>query len=147
MKSRLALALALAVVVAWGSLEALATTASAPYLGTWTDRLSEAEMYDKGFDPQMAGPFRLIMRPNGTYTTLSPYADRLWVSRGTYTASGRRIVVANDVGCNDAGFTGKGVYAWALSKGQLRLVQPYFGSDPCGGRWQTLTYPVWKKKT
>jgi hypothetical protein len=145
-KSRLALASALALVVAWGSLDALAGPASAPYLGTWTDRLSKAEMYDKGFDAQMAGPFRLVLRSNGTYTTLSPYASRLFVSRGTYTVSGRRIVFANDTECSKGGFEGKGVYAWALSKGRLRLVQPYFGSDPCGGRWQTLTYPVWRKK-
>jgi hypothetical protein len=147
-KRRLASALALALLVAWGSLEALAAPAKAPYLGTWTDHLSRAEMYDRGFDAQLAGPFRLVLRPNGTYTTFNWYASRPSPpSRGTYTVSGRRIVFANDVECSKGGFEGKGVYTWALSKGRLRLVQPYFGSDPCGGRWQALTYPIWKKKT
>jgi hypothetical protein len=137
------LTLAVALLVALGSLEAFAAPAKAPYLGTWTDHLSRAEMYDQGFDPFLAGTFRLVLRPNGTYTTFNSW-DK--ASRGTYTVSGRRIVFANDVGCDRGGFTGNGVYIWSLSKERLLLKQAHFGSDPCGGRTQMLTYPVWKKK-
>jgi hypothetical protein len=141
MARRLTVIVALLVVL--GSLEALAAPAQAPYLGTWGDHLSRAEMYDRGFDPLLAGTFRLVLRPNGTYTTFNSW-DK--AARGTYAVSGRRIVFANDSGCDQGGLEGKGVYTWSVSNGQLRLKQPRFGSDPCGGRAQTLTYPVWTKK-
>jgi hypothetical protein len=140
MKHRLALGLAL--LVASGSLVAFAAPAKAPYLGTWTAHLSRAQMINEGFDVRLAGTFRLVLRPNGTYTTFNAFDG---ASRGTFKVSGRKILFAKDVLCIEGGFEGEGAYTWALSNGRLRLAQVRVGSDPCGARWQTLTYPVWKK--
>ena len=140
MKHRLALGLAL--LMASGSLVAFAAPTNDAYLGTWTARLSRAQMINEGFDVRLAGTFRLVLRPNGTYTTFNSFDG---ASRGTFKVSGRKILFAKDVLCIEGGFEGEGAYTWALSKGRLRLAQVRVGSDPCGGRWQTLTYPVWKK--
>lgn len=141
MKRRLGFALAL--LVACVSAQALASEGTASYLGTWTARLSYAQMINEGFDPRLAGSFRLVLRKNGTYTTFNSFDGP---SHGRYRVSGRRIVFSNDVGCRAGGFLGEGVYTWAIARGRLRLVTVRLGGDPCGGRWQTLTYPLWKRK-
>ena len=51
MKHRLALGLAL--LVASGSLVALAAPPKSPYLGTWTARLSRAQMINDGLDVRL----------------------------------------------------------------------------------------------
>jgi len=135
-------ALALALLVSVGSLQALAAPADSPYLGAWTAHLSRVQMINQGFDVRLAGTFRLVLRRNGTYTTFNSF-DK--ASHGEFTVSGRRIVFKNDVQCNLGGFRGNGLYTWSLSTGRLRLAQPRIGTDPCGGRWQTLTYPIWKR--
>ena len=99
-------------------------------------------MIDRGFDVRLAGTFRLVLRPNGAYTTFNSF-DK--ASHGRFIASGRKIVFKDDIGCTLGGFRGNGVYTWSLREGRLRLAQPRIGSDPCGGRWQTLTYPIWKR--
>jgi len=135
-----------ALLVAWASLGALANAASTPYLGLWTARMSTAQMVNGGYDARLAGRFRLILRADGTYTT-DTAPDR-W-SKGTYTVSGRRIVFANDVLCKGGGFDFKGVYTWVIANRTLRLTpmsRPGVSGDPCGGRWQTLTYPLWTRK-
>src|SRR5262245_6571132 len=133
--------IASALVVVSGSVVADAAPATAPY-GTWTARLSRAEMINQGLDVRLAGTFRLVLRRNGTYTTFNSFDG---ASRGTFRAAGHRIVFARDTLCIEGGFVGEGAYTWAVSKGRLRLAQARVGSDPCGGRWQTLTYPVWKR--
>lgn len=145
MKVRFALAAAL-LLVAWGSLGAVATASSKPYVGLWTARMSTAQMINEGFDERLAGRFRLILSTDGTYRTYNAL-DR-W-SKGTFTVSGRRIVFANDVLCKQGGFDFKGVYTWAITNRTLRLTpvsRPGTSGDPCGGRWQTLTYPLWTRK-
>jgi hypothetical protein len=125
-----------------GSLQASAAAAESPYIGSWTAHLSRVQMIDKGFDVRLAGTFRLVLRPGGTYRTFNSF-DK--ASHGRFTVSGRTIAFRNDVRCNLGGFRGSGLYTWMLEDGQLRLTQPRVGSDPCGGRWQTLTYPIWTK--
>ncbi len=140
MKRRLAVAMAL--LAACSSAGALASGSGEAYLGTWTARLSLEQMYDGGFDPRLAGSFRLVLRKDGTYTSFNSF-DK--ASRGRFVVSGRRIMLSDDVLCEAGGLRGKGVYTWALARGKLRLSA--VRSDPCGGRWQTLTYPVWTKRT
>jgi hypothetical protein len=118
-----------------------ATASSTPYLGWWTARLSQTQLLDAGNDPSYAGRFRLILRGDGTYRTYNAF----W-SKGTFTVSGDRIVFADDTACKVGGFLGKGVYKWVITNRKLRLTQPRFGSDPCGGRVQTLTYPLWTRR-
>ena len=135
------------LLAAWGSAAALAADAGRPYLGTWGARMSKAQMINAGLDPRMAGTFRIVLRKDGTYKSYNSL-DR-W-SSGTFTASGNRIVFANDVLCKAGGFDFKGVYTWAIAKRTLRLTpldRPGISGDPCGGRWQTLTYPVtWNRR-
>ncbi len=140
MKRRLAVAGAL--LATYSSAAALASGSEEAYLGTWADRVSLEQMYDRGLDPRLAGSFRLVLRRDGTYTSFNSF-DK--ASRGRFVVSGRRIVFSGDVGCAMAGLQGKGAYTWALARGKLRL--SVVGSDPCGGRWQTLTYPIWTKRT
>ena len=129
------LALIAVLLGAWVSAGALAADSSQPYLGTWTARYSLDQMYDLGLDPRLAGTFRLVLRKNGA-------------SRGRFTVSGRRIVFAHDVGCEQAYSAPDktGAYRWSVEQGKMRLTTVRLGSDPCGGRWQTLTYPVWRKR-
>lgn len=111
-----------------------------PY-GTWTDHLSLNEIYDKGFDPRLAGTFKLVLAKNGIYRTYNDF-DK-W-SDGTFTVSGRRIVFADDRGCRVGGHTTKkGFYYWRITDGKLKIINRR--GDPCGGRWQVLTYPLWKR--
>ena len=123
---------------------ALAADSSQPYLGTWAAHLSLDQLYHLGLDPRLAGKFRLVLRRNGTYTTFNSLDGS---SRGRFTTSGRRIVFAHDVGCETAlGVDQAGVYRWSIAQGRLKLTPMRVGSDPCGGRWQTLTYPIWTKR-
>jgi hypothetical protein len=138
MKRLLAVAALLGAVTCAGAQGA----ASGPYLGTWTARLSKAQMINQGFDPRLAGTFRLVLRRNGTYTTFNSFDG---TSRGRFSVAGTRIAFSHDVGCAAGGSEGKGVYVWAIAHGALRLNAARIGSDPCGGRWQTLTYPVWRR--
>lgn len=142
MKRYLAPALAVAVLATVGAANGLARNAAAPYLGTWAARLSQAEMINEGFDPRLAGTFRLVLRPNGTYTSFNSFDG---ASRGRFRATGSRIAFFADVGCKAGGFDGRAVYTWSLVHGRLRLASVTLGGDVCGGRWQTLTYPLWKR--
>ncbi len=111
-----------------------------PY-GTWKDHLSLDEMYDGGFDPRLAGTYRLVLKKDGTYRTYNAF-DK-WDS-GTFTVSENRIVFAEDRLCIEGGqTTKKGFYRFAIKDGKLKLTARR--GDPCGGRWQTLTYPTWKR--
>ena len=120
-----------------------ATASSTPYLGWWTARLSQTQLLDQGNDLRLAGRFRLVLRGDGTYRTYNAL-DR-W-SKGSYTISGSRIVFADDTACRVGGFVGKGIYKWAITDRKLQIRQVRFGSDPCGGRTQTLTYPLWTRR-
>ena len=93
-----------AVVLSTCASAALASVSAPPYLGTWTARMSLDQMYDKGLDPHLAGAFRLVLRPNGTYTSFNSFDG---ASNGRFTASGKRIVVFDDKGCKTAGLDGK----------------------------------------
>lgn len=118
-------------------------TSGSPYIGTWTGHLTTAQMINRGLDARLAGSFRLVLRPNRTYTTFNSFDG---ASRGRYRVAGRKIVFSRDVGCTAGGFEGDGSYRWSVTRGVLRLTQVVLGSDPCGGRWQTLTYPTWRRK-
>jgi hypothetical protein len=112
-----------------------------PY-GSWKDHLSLNEMYDGGFDPRLAGTYELVLARDGTYKTYNDF-DK-W-SDGTFTVSGSRIVFGDDRGCIEGGHTTKkGFYRFSLKAGKLKLTARR--GDPCGGRWQTLTYPTWNRK-
>jgi hypothetical protein len=139
MKRLLLAGLAIAAVV--GATGGVAATPT-PY-GTWKDHLSLNKMYDKGYDPRMAGTFRLVLAKNGTYKTF--HASFGGWSSGTFTVSGPRIVFAEDVGCAEGGVhtTKKGFYRFAIKDGKLTFKATR--GDTCGGRWQFLTYPVWKR--
>lgn len=111
-----------------------------PY-GTWTDHLSLNEMYDSGFDPRLAGTYKLVLAKNGVaryYNSFDGWSD------GRFTVSQSRIVFADDRGCREGGHTTKkGFYRFSLKSAKLKLKARL--GDPCGGRWQTLTYPTWKR--
>jgi hypothetical protein len=113
-----------------------------PYLGTWSARISSAQLAAAGQDTRLAGTFRLILRKKGTYTTSNSLDG---ASSGKFRVSGHRIVFFDDVGCTEGGFVGKGSYTWSIRKGKLRIRGVSATSDPCGGRRQTLEYPVWRK--
>lgn len=111
-----------------------------PY-GSWKAKLSLDDMYDKGYDPRLAGTFRLVLTRRGIYKTYNDF-DK-W-SDGTFTVSGRRIVFADDRGCRVGGHTTKkGFYYWRITGGKLKIINRR--GDPCGGRWQVLTYPLWTR--
>lgn len=135
------LALAAVLLGAFGTAGALAGASGSP-VGTWTARLSRAQMINEGLDPRLAGTFRLVLRRTGTYMTFNSFDG---ASRGRFTVSGRKIVFFGDVSCNAAGLDRKSAYTWSIARGRLRLTTVTVGGDPCGGRWQTLTYPVWKR--
>lgn len=137
-------ALAALVVALASAAGALATSSGSPYLGVWTARLSRAQMINDGQDTRLAGKLRLVLRANGSYTTFNSFDGS---SRGRFVVSRRRIVFTNDLGCKQAGLDGRGAYTWSIARGRLRLSALFVGSDSCGSRWQTLTYPVWTKKT
>jgi len=125
-----------ALVVASGGFASSPT----PY-GTWKDHLTLDEMYDGGFDPRLACTYKLVLAKDGTYKTYNDF-DK-W-DYGTFTVSGSRIVFAEDKGCIEGGITTKkGFYRFSLKAGELKLKATK--GDPCGGRWQTLTYPTWKR--
>ena len=117
-----------------------AAAAPTPY-GSWKAKLSLDDMYDKGYDPRLAGTFKLVLAKNGTYRTYNDF-DK-W-SNGTFTVSGPRIVFAEDAGCIKGGITTKkGFYYWRIAGGKLKIINRR--GDPCGGRWQVLTYPLWTR--
>ena len=62
---------------------------------------------------------------------------------GTYSANATRIVLSNDAGCLVAGLRGPGVYRWNVTDGKLKLKNVRV--DPCGGRWQTVSIPLWTR--
>jgi hypothetical protein len=137
MKRLLLAGLAIAAVV--GATGGTAATPT-PY-GTWKYHLSLNEAYDKGYDPRMRGDYKLVLAKNGTYRWFHALSGG-WAS-GTFTVSGRRIVFAGDTGCAQPGFTKKGFYRFVIKDGKLTFKATR--GDTCGGRWQFLTYPTWKR--
>lgn len=115
--------------------------APTPY-GTWNYHLSLNEAYDKGYDPRMRGAYKLVLAKNGTYRWFHAGSWDRWAS-GTFTVSGQRIVFAEDTACAVTGFTKKGFYRFAIKAGKLTFKATR--GDQCGGRWQFLTYPIWKR--
>ena len=127
---------AVALLVVAGSAASTAT----PY-GKWSARMTKGALLDYGLvDPRMPGTWRLELRRNGTYRAYNPLDG--WTS-GALAVNGRRLGVFRDPACvTRAGTTnGRAQYTWSISKGRLRLKSAT--PDPCGGRWQTLTIPVW----
>ena len=136
------LLLAALLLGAYGSAGAPASASASPYVGTWRARLSSAQMINQGLDPRLAGPFRLVLRRNDTYTSFNSLDG---ASHGRFTVSGRRIVFFDDAACKAGGLDKKAAYTWSIARGRLRLTTVTVGGDACGGRWQTLTYPLWKR--
>ena len=136
------LLLAALLLSAYGSAGAPASASAAPYVGTWSARLSSAQMINQGLDPRLAGWFRLVLRRNDTYTSFNSLDG---ASQGRFTVSGRRIVFFDDAACKAGGLDKKAAYTWSIARGRLRLTTVTVGGDACGGRWQTLTYPLWKR--
>ena len=93
-----------ALLSAYGSAGALASASVSPYVGTWRARLSSAQMINQGLDPRLAGPFRLVLRRNNTYTSFNSLDG---ASQGRFTVSGRRIVFFDDAGCKAGGLDKK----------------------------------------
>jgi hypothetical protein len=130
-----------ALLAALGIVASLGATTSKPYIGSWKARVTTAQLLDQGItDPRMPGQWKLIFNRDGTYKAYNPL-DK-WFA-GEYSASPTRLVVRKDGTC--AQLPGPGVYRWSVKSGRLKLTQPSFGSDPCGGRTQMLTIPLWKR--
>jgi hypothetical protein len=121
----------------------LGATTTKPYAGEWKARMTKAQLIDQGFvDPRAVGVWRLVLQRDGTYRAFNPL-DK-WTN-GDYTATGRRMTFRHDPFCLEAGFKGGGRYSWSIKNGTLKLTTVSIGSDPCGGRFQTLTYPLWQR--
>jgi hypothetical protein len=119
----------------------LGATTSKPYIGSWQARVTKAQLLDQGIaDPRMPGRWKLILSRNGTYKAYNPL-DK-WFA-GEYSAGPTRLVVRKDATCGQ--FPGPGIYRWSVKDGRLKLTQTSFGSDPCGGRTQQLTIPLWTR--
>jgi hypothetical protein len=136
------LLLAALLLSAYASAGAPASASASPYVGTWSAHLSSAQMINQGLDPRLAGRFRLVLRRNDTYTSFNSLDG---ASQGRFTVSGRRIVFFDDAACKAGGLDKKAAYTWSIARGRLRLTTFTVGGDACGGRWQTLTYPLWKR--
>jgi hypothetical protein len=117
--------------------------AGKPYVGAWKAKLTADQLLDHGIvQPKLRGTWRLELKADGTYRTYNPW-DR-WLN-GTYSANATRMVFSKDVGCLQAGLKGPGTYRWKVTHGKLKLTGVAVGSDPCGGRWQTLSIPLWTR--
>jgi hypothetical protein len=134
-------AAALAVVAALAA--TLGAAATKPYIGSWKARMTADELLDAGIvQPQMKGVWKLTLGKDGKYRLYNPW-DK-WTS-GEYSADATRLVVRKDTGCVAGGLKGPGLYRWSVKAGKLKLTSVYPGSDPCGGRWQTLAIPLWTR--
>jgi hypothetical protein len=134
-------ALLLAASSVLGGLAGAAT--DKPYVGSWKVKVTADELLDNGIgQPKMRGTWRLELKAGGTYRMYNPW-DR-W-TEGTYSASATRMVFSKDTGCLKGGLPGPGIYRWSVKAAKLKLTSVSPGSDPCGGRWQTLSIPLWKR--
>ena len=141
MKRWLTTASALAVTASIAA--TLGAAATKPYVGVWKARVTADQLLDNGIaQPQFKGVWKLTLARDGTYQTYNPW-DK-W-SSGVYSANSTRIVFSKDVGCLKAGLRGPGTYRWSLTKGKLKLTSVAIGNDNCGGRWQTVSIPLWTR--
>jgi hypothetical protein len=141
MKHRLTAAVALLAL--FSVVASIGAATSKPYIGVWKARVTKAQLLDQGIvDPRMPGQWKLIFSKDGTYKTYNPL-DKWGV--GEYSAGPTRLVVRKDSACLMGGLKGPGSYRWSMKAGQLKLTQVSLGSDPCGGRTQTLTIPLWTR--
>ena len=116
------------------------TLASSPY-GEWKAKMTKNELLDYGLvDPRFVGTWKLILKRDGTNRAFNGL-DR-WTS-GSLTVSGKRLVVQKDAACDQNFPNSKGVYRWSIKQAKLKLT--VVGTDRCGGRWQTLTVPLWTR--
>jgi hypothetical protein len=114
---------------------------SKPFVGSWKAKLTVEQLLDYGIvQPKLRGTWKLELKADGTYRMYNPW-DR-WTT-GRYSADATRIVVSKDTGCLKGGLKGPGVYRWKLLTGKLKLASVKV--DPCGGRWQILTIPLWQR--
>jgi hypothetical protein len=138
MKRWLAAAVALAATA--GIAATLGAAATKPYLGSWKAKLTADQLLDYGIaQPKMRGTWRLELKGDGTYRAYNPW-DK-WFD-GSYRADATRMVLTKDVKCG-ADFQGPGVYRWKAAGGKLKLTSVKV--DPCGGRWQTVSIPLWTR--
>ena len=118
----------------------LGAAATKPYAGEWKARMTEAQLIDQGFvDPRAVGVWRLVLEQDGTYRAFNPL-DK-WTN-GDYTATDRRIDLQAGPGLPRVRLQGAGRYRWSVKNGKLKLTTVSIGSDPCGGRFQTLSVPA-----
>jgi hypothetical protein len=121
----------------------LGAATTKPYAGEWKARMTKMQLLDQGFvDPRAVGVWRLVLERDGTYRAFNPL-DK-WTN-GDYTATDRRITFRHDPFCLEAGFKGGGRYRWSVKNRTLKLTTVSVGSDSCGGRFQTLSYPLWQR--
>jgi hypothetical protein len=121
----------------------LGAATTKPYVGEWKARMTKTQLLDQGFvDPRAVGVWRLVLERDGTYRAFNPL-DK-WTN-GDYTATDRRITFRHDPFCLEAGFKGGGRYRWSVKNRTLKLTTVSTGSDSCGGRFQTLSYPLWQR--
>lgn len=135
---------AVAVMVAVSSVAgALAAGSATPYVGSWKARMTKAQLIDQGLvDPRAVGVWRLVLKRDGTYRAFNPLDG--WTN-GQFSATDRRMTFKKDPACLDAGFIGVGKYRWSVKDRKLKLTAVFPGSDPCGGRWHTLSFPLWTR--
>lgn len=119
-----------------------AVSRAAPY-GTWKAKPTREQLLDFGMvDPRIVGTWRLELR-KGTYRLYNPLDG--WFGPARLTVDGSRLVIGKDPLCGQLVGTvgGRATYRWTITRGKLRLrsITP----DPCGGRWQTLTIPLWTR--
>jgi hypothetical protein len=132
-----------ALLVAVSVAVSLGAAATKPYAGEWKARMTKAQLIDQGFvDPRAVGVWKLVLERDGTYRAFNPL-DK-WTN-GDYTATARRMTFRHDPACLGSGFKGAGRYGWSIKNGNLKLTTLSVGSDPCGGRFQTLSYPLWQR--
>ena len=121
----------------------LGAATTKPYAGEWKARVTADQLLDNGIaQPQFKGVWKLTLTKDGAYRTYNPW-DK-W-SSGVYSANATRILLSKDMGCLKAGLKGPGTYRWSLTKGKLKLTSVAIGNDNCGGRWQTISIPLWTR--
>ena len=114
-----------------------------PFLGTYGGTLTASQATALG-DSRMTGKFRLVLRPNGTYSVTNPLDP---TTKGRLAAlSGQKLRFFEDSGCTYGGFERPkgGIYRWSVNgrKLTLRLVS----EGACTGRTQSLAWVVWHRK-
>ena len=91
-------------------------------------------------DSRLAGTFKMELPSDGTFEMSNEF-DGVSVP-GRYTVEGDQLQILADKGCARGGFPERATYRFVAKGSKLRFTAI---DEKCGGRRQTLTYPVWEK--